>query len=161
KKYCPYAQDGETHARMSKVLIGIIRADSTHPAGERQIMAENVAPLKTFEWIKDRPLSRSFWAQCGGSMGADGVLTITMPGLQPKRDLAWPANATHAEIKVVGIAADFPASTAASTSASTGYLMKSAVSIDKSLQCPLPIQEGLVMMAGIGVQFFQETAGKM
>jgi hypothetical protein len=161
KKYCPYAGDGETHARLSKVLLQIIREDKINPAGERQVLAENIAPLKAFEWVKDKPLGRSFWAQCGGSLGADGVLTITMPGLQPKRDLAWPANATHAEITVVGIAADFPNKTATSASASTGFLMKSPVSIDKSLSCPLPVQEGLVMMAGIGVQFFQEVAGKM
>lgn len=161
KKHCPYAMDGETHARLSKVLGEIIRADQQHPAGDRQIMAGHIAPLKSFEWIKDRPLSKSFWAQCGGSMGEDGVLTITMPGLQPKRDLGWPANATHAEIKVVGLALDFPSKTASSTSASTGYLMKSSVSIDKQLQCPLPVQEGLVLMAGIGVQFFQDIAGRM
>ena len=139
----------------------IIRADNTHATGERQGIAENIGAMKSFEWIKDKPLSRSFWAQCGGSLGEDGVLTITMPGLQPKRDLGWPANATHAEIKVVGIAADFPNTKSTSASASTGLLMKSSVSIDKTLQCPLPVQEGLVMMAGIGVQFFQETAGKM
>lgn len=161
KKHCPYTCDGETHARLSKVLGEIIRMDTAHPKGERQIMAENIAPLKSFEWIKDKPLSRSFWVQCGGSMGADGVLTITMPGLQPKRDLAWPADATHAEIKVVGLAVDFANKTATSSSASTGLLMKSAVSIDKTLQCALPEQEGLILMAGIGVQFFREMAGKM
>jgi len=89
------------------------------------------------------------------------VLTITMPGLQPKRDLGWPADATHAEIKVVGLSADFPAKNSTSTADSTGYLMKSSVSIDKTLTCPLPVQEGAVMMAGIGVQFFKEVAGKM
>src|ERR1044071_3777234 len=47
KKYCPYAQDGETHARMSKILMEIIRADQSHPAGDRQILAENIAPLKS------------------------------------------------------------------------------------------------------------------
>jgi hypothetical protein len=161
KKHCPYATNGETHARLSKVLGEIIREDNVHPKGERQILAENIAPLKTFEWIKDKPLSRSFWAQCGGSLAPDGILTITMPGLTPKRDLAWPANATHAEIKVVGIAADFPAKSGISESATTGLLLKSSVSIDKSLQCTLPVREGLVLMAGIGVQFFQDVAGKM
>jgi hypothetical protein len=39
--------------------------------------------------------------------------------------------------------------------------MKSSVSIDKTLNCPLPMNEGAVMMAGIGVQFFKEVAGKM
>jgi hypothetical protein len=161
KKHCPYAGDGETHARLSKLLGEVIRADQKNPKGERQILAENIAPLKSFEWIKDKPLSRSFWAQCGGSLGEDGVLAITMPGLQPKRDFGWPADATHAEIKVVGIAADFPAKTATSTAASSGLLMKSAVSIDKTLQCPLPVQDGLVLMAGIGIQFFRETGGKI
>lgn len=161
KKYCPYSCDGETHARMSKVLLEIIRADQSHPVGERQIMQDNIGPLKSFEWIKDRPLNRSFWAQCGGSMSPEGVLTITMPGLQPKRDLGWPADATHAEIKVVGLSADFPNKTSTSSADSTGYLMKSSVSIDKTLNCPLPMNEGEVMMAGIGVQFFKEVAGKM
>ncbi len=155
RKHCPYAGDGETHARLSKLLGEIIRADVKNEKGDRQILPENIGPLKAFEWVKDHPLSRSFWAQCGGSLGADGVLIITMPGLQPKRDLGWPANATHAEIKVVGIAADFANKTATSTSASTGLLMKAAGSIDKKLECPLPTGDGLVLMAGIGVQFFE------
>jgi hypothetical protein len=161
KKHCPYAGNGETHARLSKVLGEIIRADQKNAKGERQILAENLAPLKSFEWVKDKPLSRSFWAQCGGSLGDDGVLSITMPGLQPKRDLGWPANATHAEIKVVGLALDFPNKKAVSSTASTGLLMKSSVAIDKKLECPLPQGKEFILMAGIGVQFFEEKAGKM
>jgi len=161
KKYCPYAGDGETHARLSKVLGEIIRADQKNPKGERQILAENLALLRSFEWIKDKPLSRSFWAQCGGSLGADGVLKITMPGLQPKRDLGWPTNATHAEIKVVGISADFANKTAVSASASSGLLLKSGVAIDKELSCALPQDVNRVLMAGIGIQFFEEKAAKM
>lgn len=160
KKHCPYAGDGEAHARLSKLLGDIIRMDDKNPKGERQILAENIGSLKQFEWVKDHPLSRSFWAQCGGSLGEDGVLCITMPGLQPKRDLGWPANATHAEIKVVGLALDFQNKTAASSVASTGMLMKSPVAIDKKLECPLPQGAHLILMAGIGVQFYEEKAGK-
>ncbi|MBS1628549.1 MAG: hypothetical protein JST27_00680 [Bacteroidetes bacterium] len=161
KKHCPYAGDGETHARLSKLLGDIIRADTKHAKGERLILAENIGPLKTFEWVREYPLSRSLWVQCGGSLGADGVLTITMPNLQPKRDLGWPLQATHAEIKVVGIAADFPNKKVSSAVATTGLLMKSNVTISKTLECPLPQEEGLILMAGIGVQFFEDKAGKM
>ncbi len=161
KKHCPYAGDGETHARLSKLLGDIIRADEKHPKGERMILAENIGSMKTFEWVKDHPLSRSFWVPCGGSLGANGMLTISMPDLQPKRDLQWPIQATHAEIKVVGIAADFPNKKISSASASTGMLMKSSVSINKTLECLLPQGEGLILMAGIGVQFFEDKAGQM
>lgn len=154
KTYCPYAGDGETHARLSKLMGDIIREDKTHPAGERHVLPENAAPLKTFEWMRDHPLSRSFWAQVGGSMTPEGVLTISMPGFQPKRDLAWPAAASHAQLTIVGLSLDFPAKHADKDSSSTGMLMKSPVSIDLKLECILPMIEGRVMMVGIGVEFF-------
>lgn len=155
RQFCPYAGDGQTHARLSKLLGGIIRADTAHPVGQRQVMPENIAPLKTFEWVQDHPLSRSFWAQCGGSMSPEGVLTITMPGFTPKRDLAWPLNASHAQLTVVCISADFPERTADSASARSGMLMKSPVAINLSLECTMPVKEGAVMMVGLGVQFFE------
>ena len=155
REHCPYAGDGQTHARLSKLLGGVIRADTTHPVGERQVITENIAPLKTFEWVQDHPLSRSFWAQCGGSMTPEGKLTITMSGMTPKRDLAWPLNASHAEITAVGIAADFPGREAESNAASSGKLAKTNVPVNLALDCILPIKEGLVMMVGIGVQFFE------
>lgn len=155
KQYCPYAGDGQTHARLSKLMGNIIREDNVHPVGERQVMAANIAPLKTFEWVKDHPLSRSFWAQCGGSMSPEGKLTITMPGFIPKRDLAWPLNATHAQLTAVCISADFPERKADSAGAKSGMLMKSPVAIKLDLECDVPIKEDAVMMVGIGVQFFE------
>jgi hypothetical protein len=155
KEHCPYAGDGQTHARLSKLLGGIIREDNVHPVGERQVMAGNIAPLKTFEWIQDHPLSRSFWPQCGGSMSPEGKLTITMPGFTPKRDLGWPLNATHAQLTAVCISAGFPERKVESAAAQSGKLMKSNVAIDLSLECTVPVKEGAVMMVGIGVQFFE------
>ena len=155
KEHCPYAGDGQTHARLSKLLGGIIRLDTTHPVGERQVITEHIAPLKSFEWVQDHPLSRSFWAQCGGSMSPEGKLTITMPGFTPKRDLAWPLNATHAQLTVVCLSADFPGRHADSASAKSGMLMKSPVAITLALECVVPLVDGRVVMAGIGVQFFE------
>ena len=154
KQFCPYAGNGQTHARLSKLFGNIIREDKTHPAGERQVMAENIAPLKTFEWIQDQPLSRSFWAQCGGSMTPEGTLTLTMPDFTPKRDLAWPMNATHAELTLVCLSIDFPNREVVADGKKTGKLLKSPVSVKISLDCTVPIKEGSVITAGIGVEFF-------
>jgi hypothetical protein len=161
KAYCPFAGDGETHARLSKVMGEIIREDKIHPAGERQVMPEHIAPLKSFEWIRDHALARSFWAQVGGSMTPEGVLTISLPGFQPRRDLGWPVNATHAQISIVGMSLDFPNKIADTDGSQTAMLIKSPVSIDIKLECRIPVVEGRVMMVGIGVQFFAETNGKM
>ncbi len=139
----------------------IIREDDTHPAGERQILAQHIAPLKTFEWVADHPLSRSFWAQCGGSMSPEGLLTISLSGFTPKRDLAWPSGATHAQVTAVGMSIDFEGRRRESASAKTGYLMKSPVSIDAKLECTIPLLEGGIMMVGIGVEFFEESGGRM
>ena len=161
KPHCPYAGDGETHARLSKVMGAVIREDKVNPTGERQVLAENIAPLKAFEWVADHPLSRSFWAQCGGSMSPEGLLTITLPGFTPKRNLAWPAGATHAQVTAVGMSLNFPDKQGESASAKTGYLMKSAVSIDVKLECAVSLLESGMMMVGIGVEFFEESGGRM
>ena len=161
KKHLPYASEGTTHARLSKLMGEIVRADTTHQRGELKILAENMGPLKSFEWIASHPLSRSFWGQCSGSMGPDGTLSIRMPGFQPKRDLGWPVNATHAVITAVGIAADFEALEAASAAASSGKLLKSSVAIDVVLECNVSIKEDAIMVVGLGVEFFQEADGKM
>ncbi len=161
KAYCPYAGDGETHARLSKIMGQIIREDKTHPAGERQVMPENIAPLKSFEWVKDHALARAFWAQVGGAMTPEGLLTISLPGFQPRRDLGWPVNATHAQISIVGLSLDFPNKIVEKDGAQSALLIKSPVSIDMKLECSIPVVEGRVMMVGIGVQFFAEAEGKM
>lgn len=155
KAYCPYAGDGQTHARLSKVFGEIIRADKTNPVGERQVIAENIAPLKAFEWKIDHPLSRSFWGQCGGNMTPEGKLTITMNAFNPKRDLAWPLNATHTLITVVCLSADFKNRTIESDHSVSGMLPKNNVPVNLALECTVPIDEGRVVVAGIGVQFFE------
>lgn len=160
KAHCPYAGDGETHARLSKVMGAIIREDPEHLPGERQVTAAQIGPLKAFEWIKDRPLSRAFWAQCGGSMTPEGLLTITLQGFAPKRDLGWPQTATHAQITALGISLDFPGKRAERAAAKTGLLMKSAVTLDLKLEYAVPVLAGGITMVGIGVQFFEEAAGR-
>src|SRR6187399_1121852 len=52
RKHCPYAGDGQTHARLSKLLGTIIRADAEHPVGDRQVTSGQMGPLKQFEWIQ-------------------------------------------------------------------------------------------------------------
>lgn len=153
--HCPYAGDGQTHARLSKLFGTVIRNDQEHPAGDRQVTAAQIAPLKQFEWVLDHPLSRSFWAQCGGSMTPEGMLRISMPGFTPRRDLGWPLNATHAEITVVCISADFPGREAESAVAKSGRLLKSPVAIQLDLECRPNLEEGRVIMVGLGVQFFE------
>ena len=155
REHCPYAGDGQTHARLSKLMGAIIREDNQHPVGERQVTAANISPLKTFEWITDHPLSRSFWAQVGGSMTPEGKLTISMPGFQPKRDLAWPLNATHAQLTTVCISARFSDRMVDSVSAQSGKLVKNNAAINLALECSVPVHEGAVMMVGIGVEFFE------
>lgn len=155
KAFCTYAGDGQTHARLSKLFGEIIRADKVNPVGERQVMTENIAPLKSFEWVIDHPLSRSFWGQVGGSMTPEGKLTILMNAFNPKRDLAWPLNATHAEISVVCLSADFPRKKIDSDAAKSGMLPKNNVPVNLALTCQVPINDGHVVLAGIGVQFFE------
>lgn len=160
KAHCPFASDGETHARLSKLMGQIIREDKAHPAGERQVMSEHIAPLKSFEWIKDHALARSFWAQVGGSMTPEGKLTITLPGFQPRRDLGWPVNATHARLSVVALSLDFPNKAVDQDGAHSAMFIKSPIGIDVTLECNIPVVEGRVMLAGIGVQFFAEVDGE-
>ncbi|MEO6831634.1 MAG: hypothetical protein ABI378_04960 [Chitinophagaceae bacterium] len=155
KTHCPYVGDGQTHARLSKVFGEIIRADKTHSVGERQVISENIAVLKTFEWKLDHPLSRSFWGQCGGNMTPEGKLTITMNAFNPKRDLAWPLNATHARITVVCLSVDFPNRIIESEAVRSGVLPKNNIPVNLALECTVSIEEGRTILAGIGVQFFE------
>lgn len=155
REHCPFAGDGQTHARLSKLMGDIIRQDTVHPVGDRQVTDAQIAPLKQFEWVQDHPLSRSFWAQCGGSVTPEGILQISLPGFTPRRDLAWPLNATHAELTAVCISADFPGRFAESFVARSGRLMKSPVSIQLNLECEPNMSEGRILMVGLGVQFFE------
>jgi hypothetical protein len=155
RTHCPFAGDGQTHARLSKLFGDIIRKDSEHPVGDRQVTSAQIAQLKQFEWIQDHPLSRSFWAQCGGSVTPEGILQIRMPGFTPRTDLAWPLNATHAQLTAVCISADFANRTAESVAARSGMLMKSPVSIQLNLECQPNMDEGRMLMVGLGVQFFE------
>jgi hypothetical protein len=155
-QHIPYACNGQTHARLSKLLGEIIRMDTEHPKGARQVLPANLAPLKSFEWIENNPLARAFWASCGGSMTPEGTLTITMPGFSPKRDLGWPVDATHAQITVVCLAIDFEGKEAHSDASQSALLMKSALNTDLSFSATVPIREGIAALAGIGVQFFKD-----
>ncbi|MBS1644455.1 MAG: hypothetical protein JST36_05390 [Bacteroidetes bacterium] len=155
KKHCPYVGDGQTHARLSKLFGEIIRADKTQPVGQRQVQLENIAPLKQFEWKQDHPLSRSFWGQCGGSMSPEGKLCITMNAFDPKRDLAWPHGATHAVLSVVCLSANFSERSIVSDAAQSTPLAKNNIAVNLSLNCQIPILDNNIVLAGIGVQFFE------
>lgn len=155
KKHLPYVGDGQTHARLSKLFGEIIRADKSQPVGQRQVQLENIAALKQFEWKQDHPLSRSFWGQCGGSMSPEGKLSITMNAFDPKRDLAWPHGATHAVISVVCLSANFPDRTIVSDAAKSAALPKNNIPLQLVLECEVPIQAPNLILAGIGVQFFE------
>src|SRR5690606_5461483 len=94
------ASDHLVTGRLNKLMFAIKNLDSSSARGERNVATGIASPaakdlIKGFDFNANAPLERIMKKQAAVNTST-GVITIT--GLDPQRDLNWPAGASHARL---------------------------------------------------------------
>lgn len=153
--------EGSTNSRLTASIVRAIKADPIHERGKRRLTAHNADMLKGFCWREGLSMSRVMRTAYSISMGNEAALTIS--DLVPAEDIVAGAGATHADIVLLAAAIDPDGNTQVSTAASCGLIdLKERTAMAIRLNCALPAAgSGIILMAGIGLQPYQEVSGQM
>jgi hypothetical protein len=155
------AGTGTTHARLSKVFGEILRMDTTHPAGERQVLPEHLMALKGFAWDENFPIEKLVRAPYTVDKDATGVFTLTFPRFMAVTGLRRPEGATHAVLIAVGLALDFENAAYTSAAVKSSFLRQGGPSEDLVLSGQVGMLRGAAFIVGMGVEFYQKVEEEM
>lgn len=100
--------DARMVARLTQVLMAVIKSDGTNARGERTIQDGNLSLLKGFDFNGSGPLGTTLFAPFNtGIQRAQGECTIVFPPFVPQTMIAAPAGATHFKLVCAAAAIDF------------------------------------------------------
>lgn len=157
---------GETRltGRFNKIMYAILKTDSsTERLDEKRIHRGDMNKLRGVAWHSDKPLSGVLKA--GYSVDIDGnsdAVILRITSFVPKKGLDAPVTATHFELFGCAAALDFEQIKATKTFASSGVRAINGSNTGSiELDCSVDSGEGLPVVAGLGVMFYQEVGGEM
>jgi len=110
RKLVSKAKDGRSTSRMVKLLMQVIKSDSSNPRGERQAQDGDLSLLTGFDFNVEAQLSSNILFLF--SVAADratGEVTISLPEYVPTEDIAVPQEATHMKLLYGSAEIDHPA----------------------------------------------------
>lgn len=98
-----YAADSRVTSRLAGALFKVIRADMTHPAGQRTIMARHTTLLDDFNFNRHGSLDKTFRAAYSASIDrTTGSFTVYVPTINPSASVCTlPAPHTSGSWRVV------------------------------------------------------------
>jgi hypothetical protein len=145
-------------------MYAIIKTDgSTHWLHEKRVQKGDMGMLRGFAWHSSKPLSGVLKAAY--SVDIDGntdAVTVQIKSFVPGKGLNAPDEATHFELFGCSAALDFDRNKATSIVANSG---RKAINGSRTgnivLDCSVDRGEGLPVVVGLGVMFYQEVAGEL
>lgn len=158
-----YAATGRVPARLLKQMLRAIKADTTHPRGERTVADGEPGFLQGFEFNEKSPLETTFLAPfMPGIDRQTGVMNVGIPSFVPRNSIARPAGATHFRFVAAGAAINFTENMYVSTHVASQQLPLNATAmapIDLSVTASPGSTQSLVL--AFGIEFYQEINGNM
>jgi len=104
------SKDGNIVPRMVKLLMQIIKADTTNPRGLRNLADGDWAQLKDFDFNINAPMTQVFTAPNTTTIDrTTGTVTVGIPSFVPVNKIAAPPSATHFKIAMAANEYDFAA----------------------------------------------------
>lgn len=102
------SKDGNIVIRMVRLLMQIIKADTTNPRGQRNLADGDWAQLKDFDFNIHAPMSQTFTAPFTSAIDrTTGIVTVTIPPFIPVNKITAPPSATHFKILMAANEYDF------------------------------------------------------
>jgi hypothetical protein len=163
KACCPGAEDGDTNFRLTAKLMKIVQADAVNVRGQRRLTSDTSHLLEGFEWKEAAKPGELLRAPATVTMDMSaGVAQCRIKDFIAGRDMRPPAGATHVALTLAVVRVDDVAGTQMNTHAVSGALSPAGgIAGELVLGCALPAGAGKVLMAGIGVEAFQEVNGEL
>ncbi len=149
KACCPATGDSNTNFRVAAELMKIVQQDAVHARGQRRLTGETAHLLEGFAWnekVRRVPVDISLdtdMARCSVTGGGPPL----------------PAGATHMVLTLAVIRVDGQASTQTAAYAQSDMIGRSGTGAELRLRCALPEGSGDLLMAGLGLEAFQEVNG--
>lgn len=158
-----FASDARVTSRLAGALVKVIRADMTHPAGQRTIIARHTTLLEDFNFNRHGSLHKTFLAAYSASIDrTTGSFTVYVPTFNPSASLRTPSGATHLRFTACGVSADFESGVYESA-----LVHSSEISLEKpipgpiSLSAKIPGAPSRPIFLALCLEFLQETNGEM
>ncbi|HEY4148775.1 MAG TPA: hypothetical protein VGM41_07595 [Chitinophagaceae bacterium] len=150
--------DNRIVSRLVKILVAAQKYDTTHPRGQRTVMAGNLGLLQGFECNIGAPFEATMKADFTATIDrAGGKATLAIDSFIPEALVMAPTGATHFKIVTAAAAIDFDSGVRTTDMQSTAELPwdiipTAAISLINTL--PAAGTSPLFLLAGI--QFLQK-----
>lgn len=160
--YLLYGKDRTASRRLNSALRKVLNADPVHETGKRIIMAQNTVLMKDFEFNETAPLRSVLGAEFTTAINrATGLLEINIPAVVPKTVLKTvPEQATHFQLIMAGIEADFAKETAVKVFAQSGMQpIDAALAAPSTLSGSVTPGSALPLFLVMGIRFYEIVNG--
>ncbi|MBW2962998.1 hypothetical protein [Mesonia aestuariivivens] len=157
------AKDKRCVARLTRLLLAIVKTDQLHPRGERQVEAGNFQLLNGFEFNQNAKLGTSLYVPFETSLDRSaGTLTVSLPAYQPSVRIAAPKGTSHFRLAMAGVELNFEDSSFNFSKSETPIIAhNSSLQAGSTLVSNLTENANLPIIGIIGVAYFQEVNGEM
>ncbi|WP_143097897.1 hypothetical protein [Chitinophaga sp. CF118] len=106
REYTQHCYDNTLHYRLNTMMGKILRADGSHPAGRRMLIAANMQLLKDFQFNRAASIHQLLKATPVIEKNDQGDLILSFPGTFTSSSNAL-RNVTHLSIKAIGLSVNF------------------------------------------------------
>ncbi|QEC40300.1 hypothetical protein [Pseudobacter ginsenosidimutans] len=155
--------DGQVTSRLVSALFSIIKTDLINDRGARRVAAGDLSLLEGFEFNVNAVLANTLYSSYAATIDrATGQLGIEFPPFVPEKLISAHASATHFKIISAAAAIDFVNTKFEVKEVSTGEIALGETPTEAiSLQNTLPANSEHPLLLLLGIEFYQETNGKM
>lgn len=166
RAFIQLTSDSRMPNRLNSRMLRILKADSIHDRGERQVLDENLGILNRFSFNAAALLSNTLFEKVSGTIErSTGTGSISLPAIDPAVKIAKPSGATHFQFSAALAAVDF----SAGEESDYGFDMQE--SEITTITAPIEATElapsiapgsigEMPMFLAFGVSFYQEVNGK-
>lgn len=155
--------DPQMPNRLGSRMVRVVRADSENVRGERQVIPENLAILRRFNFNAAATLSNTLFANVQTTVDAvAGTVQVTIPAIKPAVRLAKPPEATHFRFFAGAATVDFSEDGESTLAmAETEEFALTTVETEETLlELTLPEDAGLPIVVAFGIGFFIDDNGR-
>ncbi len=163
RPYVHRASDGRVFARLSAMMMKVVKSDTVNNRGDRNITDGNNQLIRGFELNIKSKLQTLLYAPRTVSIDREaGELEVTFAPFVPDDSISIPDGATHFRIVAAAVEVDFDSEeTIASDVANSNYLTPGVVATTElTLTCNLTPDSVKPYFLVLGIQFFEQCNGQ-
>ncbi|ETN95767.1 hypothetical protein [Zhouia amylolytica] len=157
------AKDRRVTSRLLKILVSIVKTDTTNARGQRTVQDGELALLKGFDFnIKGKLNTTLFVPYSTNIDRAAGSMQVQLPALTPSIGIEAPEGTTHFKLIIGLTELDFENETFIFDGNETGILPWNAEEIPATdLSASVTANSTLPLFQVMGISFYQEVNGQM